>query len=260
LLGDLSAGPALRVAAATRSCAWGVAASPVLSRARSCCLCCWLCKRFALRLRRTPRAGTHLRAAGLATTRPAGRLSPLKEANGPWEWALIGQRRCRVVGCQDGLTPGGFGAMRRALGTGNSMMDGFPLARPVPARPGPTNGALVLLAGQSPCRRPWATLHACLGHGDARASRAGRARQAETKPIARDSAATGSSPAMAGTARCLRAAGVRSPVNPPRAAEPRRLASGEVFDSGGSGAFEALAMLGGGGLAMAAPPPNNSSA
>lgn len=51
----------------------------------------------------------------------------------PWEWALMGQRRCRLVAVRDRLTARG---LRRhgvaALAPGNPMMDGFE-ARPMPA-------------------------------------------------------------------------------------------------------------------------------
>jgi uncharacterized protein (TIGR03492 family) len=50
----------------------------------------------------------------------------------PWEWALMGLRRCRLVACRDRLTARG---LRRhgvhAVAAGNPMMDGFPsLPRP----------------------------------------------------------------------------------------------------------------------------------
>ena len=58
----------------------------------------------------------------------------------PWEWALMGHRRCRLCACRDGLTARG---LRRhgvnALAPGNPMMDGFP-GGPAPA----------WLAGQQP--------------------------------------------------------------------------------------------------------------
>lgn len=44
----------------------------------------------------------------------------------PWEWALMGHRRCRLCACRDGLTARGL--RRRgvqALAPGNPMMDGF---------------------------------------------------------------------------------------------------------------------------------------
>ncbi len=51
----------------------------------------------------------------------------------PWEWALMGQRRCRLVAMRDPLTARG---LRRhgvaAIAPGNPMMDGFPAA-PLPA-------------------------------------------------------------------------------------------------------------------------------
>jgi len=50
----------------------------------------------------------------------------------PWEWALMGQRRCRLVALRDGLTARG---LRRhgvpALAPGNPMMDGLQAA-PLP--------------------------------------------------------------------------------------------------------------------------------
>lgn len=44
----------------------------------------------------------------------------------PWEWVLMGHRRCRLCACRDGLTARGL--RRRgvqALAPGNPMMDGF---------------------------------------------------------------------------------------------------------------------------------------
>jgi uncharacterized protein (TIGR03492 family) len=49
----------------------------------------------------------------------------------PWEWALMGHRRCRLCACRDGLTARGL--RRRgvaALAPGNPMMDGFPSGPP----------------------------------------------------------------------------------------------------------------------------------
>lgn len=64
----------------------------------------------------------------------------------PWEWALMGQRRCRLVAVRDPLTARG---LRRhgvaALAPGNPMMDGLP----TPALPAWLEGRrrLVLLPG-----------------------------------------------------------------------------------------------------------------
>jgi uncharacterized protein (TIGR03492 family) len=49
----------------------------------------------------------------------------------PWEWALMGHRRCRLCACRDGLTARGL--RRRgvqALAPGNPMMDGFSADKP----------------------------------------------------------------------------------------------------------------------------------
>jgi uncharacterized protein (TIGR03492 family) len=44
----------------------------------------------------------------------------------PWEWALMGHRRCRFVAVRDGLTARGLRAHHiRAEAPGNPMMDGF---------------------------------------------------------------------------------------------------------------------------------------
>jgi uncharacterized protein (TIGR03492 family) len=44
----------------------------------------------------------------------------------PWEWALMGHRRCRLVAVRDGLTARGLRRHGvRALAPGNPMMDGF---------------------------------------------------------------------------------------------------------------------------------------
>jgi len=51
----------------------------------------------------------------------------------PWEWALMGHRRCRCVAVRDGLTARGLRAHHiRAEAPGNPMMDGF-AAKPLPA-------------------------------------------------------------------------------------------------------------------------------
>ena len=51
----------------------------------------------------------------------------------PWEWALMGHRRCRCVAVRDGLTARGLrGHHVRAEAPGNPMMDGF-AATPLPA-------------------------------------------------------------------------------------------------------------------------------
>ena len=72
---------------------------------------------------------------------PGWRPSPLADAYhrckgsewDPWEWMVMGSRRCRLVAVRDRLTAQG---LRRhgvpALAPGNPMMDGFPQA-PLPA-------------------------------------------------------------------------------------------------------------------------------
>jgi uncharacterized protein (TIGR03492 family) len=64
----------------------------------------------------------------------------------PWEWALMGSRRCRLVAVRDGLTARG---LRRhgvpALAPGNPMMDGLePAALPAALA---SSRRLVLLCG-----------------------------------------------------------------------------------------------------------------
>jgi len=83
----------------------------------------------------------------------------------PWEWALMGRRRCRLVAVRDGLTARG---LRRhgvpALAPGNPMMDGLQAgAGPAAAQP------LVLLAptGARPSPAEWAPLLRELGYGPA---------------------------------------------------------------------------------------------
>ncbi len=77
-----------------------------------------------------------------ATAPPAGwGRSPLADgyhrAKGsewdPWEWALMGRRRCRLVAVRDRLTARGLRRHGvRALAPGNPMMDGFAPAPPLP--------------------------------------------------------------------------------------------------------------------------------
>ncbi|MBW4530976.1 MAG: lipid-A-disaccharide synthase-related protein [Aphanothece saxicola GSE-SYN-MK-01-06B] len=52
----------------------------------------------------------------------------------PWEWALMGRRRCRLVAVRDRLTAWGLRRHGvRALAPGNPMMDGFTAPGPLPA-------------------------------------------------------------------------------------------------------------------------------
>jgi uncharacterized protein (TIGR03492 family) len=51
----------------------------------------------------------------------------------PWEWALMGRRRCRLVAVRDRLTARGLRRHGvRAIAPGNPMMDGFAPAPPLP--------------------------------------------------------------------------------------------------------------------------------
>ncbi|AFY28804.1 lipid-A-disaccharide synthase-related protein [Cyanobium gracile] len=51
----------------------------------------------------------------------------------PWEWALMGRRRCRLVAVRDRLTARGLRHHGvRAVAPGNPMMDGFAPAPPLP--------------------------------------------------------------------------------------------------------------------------------
>ncbi|WP_216923083.1 lipid-A-disaccharide synthase-related protein [Synechococcus sp. CCAP 1479/9] len=51
----------------------------------------------------------------------------------PWEWALMGRRRCRLVAVRDRLTARGLRRHGvRAVAPGNPMMDGFAPAPPLP--------------------------------------------------------------------------------------------------------------------------------
>ena len=61
----------------------------------------------------------------------------------PWEWALMGHPRCRLVAVRDGLTARGLRSHGvRALAPGNPMMDGFP---PSPLPPDLERGHRVML-------------------------------------------------------------------------------------------------------------------
>ena len=52
----------------------------------------------------------------------------------PWEWALMGRPRCRLVAVRDALTARGLRGHRvRATAPGNPMMDGFSAFPPCPA-------------------------------------------------------------------------------------------------------------------------------
>ena len=73
----------------------------------------------------------------------------------PWEWALMGARRCRLVAVRDRLTARGLRHHRvAACAPGNPMMDGF-AAEPLPA-PLRERTPLLLLAGS---RMPGALLN-----------------------------------------------------------------------------------------------------
>lgn len=64
----------------------------------------------------------------------------------PWEWALMGSRRCRLVAVRDRLTARGLHRHGvAALAPGNPMMDGFPQT-PLPAWLN-SQRRLILLAG-----------------------------------------------------------------------------------------------------------------
>jgi uncharacterized protein (TIGR03492 family) len=68
----------------------------------------------------------------------------------PWEWALMGHRRCRLCACRDGLTARGL--RRRgvaALAPGNPMMDGFS-QEPPPAWLGGRQPLLLLPGSRDP--------------------------------------------------------------------------------------------------------------
>ena len=145
--------------------------------------------------------------AGWGTSTLADRYHRCKGSEwDPWEWALMGSRRCRLAAVRDRLTARG---LRRhgvaALAPGNPMMDGFPQA-PLPAWL-QSQRRLILLAGS---RLPEAL-------GNARRLLAGLAlwqpEQASTVLVA-----SGSSPSAEQWAALLGQAGFRPAPLAPEAA------------------------------------------
>jgi uncharacterized protein (TIGR03492 family) len=98
----------------------------------------------------TPKSDHTWASAGPAGWRPTPLADAYHRCKGsewdPWEWAVMGSRRCRLVAVRDRLTARG---LRRhgvaALAPGNPMMDGFP-ETPVPAWL-QSQRRLILLAG-----------------------------------------------------------------------------------------------------------------
>ncbi len=98
----------------------------------------------------TPKSDHTWASAGPAGWRPSPLADAYHRGKGsewdPWEWALMGSRRCRLVAVRDRLTARG---LRRhgvtALAPGNPMMDGFPQA-PLPAWLS-SQRRLIMLAG-----------------------------------------------------------------------------------------------------------------
>jgi len=166
----------------------------------------------------------------------------------PWEWALMGQRRCRVVAVRDGLTARGLRRHGvRALAPGNSMMDGF-LSQPVP--PGlASQRRLVLLAGS---RLPEAlgNLQRLLGALEWLGPDGQERPGSLNEPIA-VLCATGTRPSDAELAPLLRAAGY-VPSDPPEGSGAQAAwQRGRVLLLVASGTFERWASWGEVGLAMA---------
>jgi len=168
-----------------------------------------------------------------------------------------GQRSLAGCGCRDGRTAGGFG--RHACGPlapGNSMMDGFLL--PSPYRPPWANQRRLWCCWRAvACRSAWATCSACLGHGVARARRAGRASRLTSR--SRCFCAPAPGPSDAELAPCCAGPPVTSPVIPPEGSEPGGLQRGRCA-AWGQRRLRASGQAGGGGAGqLPAPPPNNSS-
>ena len=127
----------------------------------------------------------------------------------PWEWALMGHRRCRLVAVRDRLTARGL--RRHGVGAtapGNPMMDGFAPSPPLPAW---LQGRrrLLLLPGS---RLPEAM-------GNLRALLAALPPAGQHRPIS-VLLATGARPSAAELAAPLTAAGFAPGDVPPRAALP----------------------------------------
>ena len=152
----------------------------------------------------------------------------------PWEWALMGQRRCRLVAVRERLTARG---LRRhgvaALAPGNPMMDGLaPAAPPVQG-----NGAPVILL------LPGSRMPEALGNAERLLQALGHLAELQPGPLTA-LLCTGARPAPEELAPLLRAAGFR-----PDGAGPWR--RGALQLQIGPGQFNAWAASATAGLATA---------
>jgi len=160
LLGDLSAGLPLLSWRSYRSCAaGGVAASPLLSRsANPAASAAGFATVRPNGFVGNPEERTTPGAAGPGHNWPADRYHRAREAKwDPMEWALMGQRRCRVRWLVRDRTDGSGASAPWRGGPWHGqfqMMDGF-LCQPVPRHWPPTRDRC-LLAGSPPARRPGA--------------------------------------------------------------------------------------------------------
>ncbi len=158
----------------------------------------------------------------------------------PWEWALMGHRRCRLVAVRDRLTAWG---LRRhgvqALALGNPMMDGFSVPGPLPAWL-QARRRLLLLPGS---RLPEAL-------GNLRGLLAALPSASATQPIS-VLLACGSRPSDTELAAPLAAAGFSHGVAPPDSGASALWRRGPLELLVGPGRFAAWAPLAELGLATA---------
>jgi len=104
----------------------------------------------------------------------------------PWEWALMGRPRCRLVAVRDALTARGLRGHRvRAFAPGNPMMDGFSACPPLPAWLDGQRRLLLLPGSRAPeARRNLERLLGALPAGPGDDQPAGLAGQALTVLVA----------------------------------------------------------------------------
>ncbi len=127
----------------------------------------------------------------------------------PWEWALMGRPRCRLVAVRDALTARGLRGHRvRAFAPGNPMMDGFNALAPLPAWLDGQRRVLLLPGSRAP--EALHNLERLLGGLPAGDLQAGLAGQALTVLVA-----LGSFPTPQQLAPLLAGAGFRPQAVPP---------------------------------------------
>lgn len=158
----------------------------------------------------------------------------------PWEWALMGHRRCQLVAVRDRLTARGLRRHGvRAVAPGNPMMDGF--AAPGPLPPWLLGRRRLLLLPGSRLPEALGNLHGLLA----------ALPPAEGSPAMSVLLATGSRPDAAELAAPLAAAGFTPGAPPPGSGATTLWRRGPLELLVGPGRFAAWAPLAELGLATA---------